>query len=138
MAIFDRQLQPPQHTDTFVEKNGQLSQFGHQTLQRMWEWMAAGFVTIPCDVTGTPNAIVLTPSKRKDRGASGYATLLMFSFIPTAANTAAATIQVDPLAVLPAYRLAIPVVAGDIALGVPYFAIYCPAAGALPARMVIR
>jgi len=147
MSIYGRQLQPPTPHDEVVDKNGRMTLQGLQHPQRLWEWVAAGFVTIPCDVSGTADAIILTPMKRPDRGASGYASLLIFSFVAAAASTGAATITVQrdadhSLSAIPAYKgaSAAPVGAGDIVAGVPYLAIYCDemTSPVLPARMVLK
>lgn len=145
MGIFDRDLEPPVGQEQIADKDGTptLKHFTQQ--QRLWEWVVAGFITIPCDVSGDANAIVLTPIRRPDRGASGYTHLLPFSFVAGATSTGAATIQVKrnaqfTLDAIPAYVGAVAVGAGDVVAGVPYLGIYCDAVAALslPARIVLK
>lgn len=142
MSIYARHLQPPQQHQRFVGPDGRLSMHGQDHLQRMWEWLASGFVIIPCtlDTTSAANEIVLRPAKRRDRGESGYTHLLPFSFVAGATNTGATTIQVGELGAVPAYKgaSAAAIGAGDIVSGVPYIGVYCEAVGALPNRMVLK
>lgn len=157
-SIFEQSLKPPSGGAM-----GQVSEDGAvligldwlSYMQQLWSWVASGYVTIPCDVGGTANAIQLTPRFRSEIGGSGYAHLLGFSFVPESTSTGAVTISVVgtistvrlatpsttfALATIPVYIAASPAGVGDIVAGVPYVAIYCDAmtSPSLPARMVLK
>lgn len=125
-----------------VEKNAaHLTPRAERFHNDVWAWTAGGFATIPCTATGT-NAYILTPINRPEIGSSGYTHLLLFVFVAPASSTGTVTITVQStkttLASIPAYIAGIAAGAGNVTLNVPYFAIYCDAAGALPARFVLK
>lgn len=152
-AFFAESLRPPGGDEeigrTDDGQSVRRSMDGLSFDQRLWSWVVSGYVTIPCDVGGTDNAIELTPKFRPEVGANGYVHLLMFSFVALADAIPSqfdpvVTIKVKndkgPLDTLPAYTGAVAVSAGDILAGVPYLAIYCDVISALglPARMAIK
>jgi len=157
-SIFEQSLKPPSGGaigQTLDDRGVDISLEYLSFMQQLWSWVASGYVTIPCDVSGTANAIQLTPRFRSEIGGSGYAHLLGFSFVAASTSTGAATISVigeiltkrsaSPattfaLATIPVYIAASAAGAGDIVAGVPYIAIYCDAvtSPSLPARMVLK
>lgn len=119
--------------------------------QQLWSWVVSGYVVIPCEVGGTPNAIELTPKFRPDIGANGYSHLLTFSFVaeedPLGGIGVPApqiTIQVlndkGPLDALPGYVGVTEAISTDVVAGTPYLAIFCDAIASLslPDRMVLK
>lgn len=145
-TIFGQSVKPPNAKSPFgIDEKGQTVgiAFEHLAfLQQLWSWAAVGYVTIPCDVGGTADAIELTPRFRPEIAASGYVDLLAFSFVAGSTTTAATTIQVigtvGDLDAVPAYVGAVAAGAGDFVAGVPYVVFFCEAVASLslPDRMV--
>jgi hypothetical protein len=142
-GFFDRKLAPPNPKEPLVDEGGALTMGGNARWHDLWAWVSSGFITIPCDASGTADAITLTPRMTKDIGGSGFVHLLPFTFVAEETSTAAVTIEVlGPreirLDAVPAYVGAVAAGAGDVVAGVPYIGLYCEATDSLPDRMVLK
>lgn len=140
--MFERSVEPAKLREPFTMQGGNLAIPAVGFVTALWSWVASGFVTIPCAVAGTANAILLTPRFEPRYGASGFAHLLPFSFVAEASSTDTVIITVTgpggDLEALPAYIAATPAGNGHVVAGVPYIAIYCDATGSLPKRIVLK
>jgi hypothetical protein len=142
-----------------------LTQHGIEVFQEIRNWIGVGYVTIPCTVEGSANAIQLRPTFIRSIAASGYVHLMAFSFVAASTSTGTVTVQLigttqsrltdyttsaaagltttegdSLLDALPAYLLATPAGSGDVVAGAAYIAYYCDADSdlSLPARMVLK
>ena len=84
----------PQDKYQFISLDtGRLTQYGLQTLEQMWNQIAAGFGICPCDATTAANVITLRP-RLNGEGARTYGNHMAFSFVADATTTAAVTAKV--------------------------------------------
>ena len=100
MAL-DRAPNPPREGVTFTDRNGLLTPAGLELLNQMWRQIAAGYVIVPCQASGT-NAITLTPILHQE-GAKTLANHMTFSFEAVATSSGLITMRVGALTFLKAY-----------------------------------
>jgi len=119
------------------KETGQFSFEARLSLERLWAWVAPGFVTIPCTATGT-DVITLTPIQHKTWGQSGWSHLLPVSFVAANTSTGTVTMILGELTAVAVYVATAAAGVGDVVADTPYIGIYCDATDALPARVVIK
>jgi hypothetical protein len=115
----------PQRGFPFVDNNSLLTGHGIEVIEQLWRQVVAGYVTVPCEATQTPNLITLTPLLHKEGGFS-YGNGMKWSFLATATLTGVATFKVATLTTVKGYMNTGPTQAttGDIVNGRYYEAVY--------------
>lgn len=80
--MFEKSIGNPKGGVPFVS-NDFLNPDSLRFLEDLWSWVVSGFVVIPCEVdsASTNRSILLKPKLQPNKGGSGYAHLLPFSFI---------------------------------------------------------
>lgn len=128
----------PRKEYPFIDKEGQLTDFGFQHLEQMWRQVAAGFVIVPCSASGT-NAITLTPTLHSE-GSRAYGNYMTFCAVAAATSTGLVTASVGALGFLKVYKTAgaAQATVGDIVSGSLYLFIYNSALDSAAGGFVLK
>lgn len=127
----------PRLSGPFVDRDGRLSRDGLAIMESMWRQVAAGYVVVPCEASGT-NAITLTPIMH-DEGGATYADHMVFAAVAAATSTGAVTAAVGDLDALKVYKEAGATQAGsgDVVAASLYFFAYNAALDAAAGGLVL-
>lgn len=114
----------PVRTSPFVDRTGNLTEIGFQTLDQIWQQVAAGFVVTSCNATGK-NAITLTPRLHRE-GSKALANYMPFAFVAEDTSDAAVTAQIGNSGLLKVYKDAGAAQAGsgDVVSGSLYIVLF--------------
>lgn len=92
---------PPLAKVQAVDKQGVMTNPQLSQQQRLWEFVTRGHATIPSTVSGSANALILTPNLN-NRPIPNYFDGMSFYFTPNSNTTGPVTIAVGELDALPA------------------------------------
>lgn len=137
MPAGDRKVRsplPPLKKMHVAEKgSGQATELFNSQQQSLWSWVSRGIPTMPSDVSGTANALILTPNLTPNNTIPNYLDYMPFAFEATATSTGPVTIDVTgggstlgakPLYLLSAAGVVTPAGANTLRIGNFYIAYY--------------